>query len=438
MQVIKEKPTSTVKKFFLIGALIFFASILLTLGINTLAPSNTRGELSIAEIDPESEQEQYPVPEQDLEAEGESEQEVESEPELVRESELGDLSPEDIFAYNVDAVFKIYAADNMFEWMGSGFFICETGIAVTNHHVIQDASFAVIVTEDGREFDIVGYYSYDLNNDLAIIQVDGDREGFPYVTMGDSDALRVGEEVFTIGSPGGDHNTFFRTYIARFVPEFLLPGIPPIVYDMRDVIQITAPIYGGSSGGAMFNTKGEAVGITTAINPSRPTIAFAVPISRVDLSQVVAGDYSPLPLTVGSASQPNRNNGGDLPHLDLQMYSGFPNVPDFGDLSSNATFIEEGNAFADFNIDVFRVENNVYILADDHILVYHISERHFFSDIMRFESYLFELGYNFISASYCEVDDIDAALFIHPTAGTEVSILYSMNTGELMIVIGQP
>ena len=426
----KENTTSTIKKFFFIAALIGFTSILLTLGINALTPDNIRPELPPAPTVVEAEEELELDPEEEPELETEPEPTHESE--SVRESEPGELSPEDIFAYNVDAVFKIYAADNMFDWMGSGFFICETGIAVTNHHVIQDASFAVIVTEDGREFDIVGYYTYDLNNDLAIIQVDGGGERFPYVTMGDSDALRVGEEVFTIGSPGGDHNTFFRTYIARFVPEFLLPGIPPVVYDMRDVIQITAPIYGGSSGGAMFNTKGEAVGVTTAINPSRPTIAFAVPISRVDLSQVVAGDYSPLPLTL-TGSTPQADSS-----LGLEMYSNFPNVPDFGALSDNATFIEEGNAFADFDIDAFRIENNLYILGSDHIFVYHISERNFFSDIMQFESYLFDLGYDFISASYCDAEDIDAVLFIHPTARTEVSIIYYMSTGELKIVVGQP
>ncbi|MCL2827441.1 MAG: S1C family serine protease [Oscillospiraceae bacterium] len=154
-----------------------------------------------------------------------------------------ELTPDQIFADNVDAVFKIYTYDwngDLLGW-GSGFFVSPAGVAVTNHHVIIGAPNASIMTEDGRAFDIVGYYAYCLDNDLAIIQVDGRGVNFPYLALGNSDALRVGESVFTIGSPHGQKNTFSRSYISNFVSQVAIGG-GQMVYTVNDLIQITAPI----------------------------------------------------------------------------------------------------------------------------------------------------------------------------------------------------
>ena len=75
---------------------------------------------------------------------------------------IQELSPAQIFQYNADAVFTIYASINnrSFNPVGSGFFLCSTGIAVTNHHVIASWPYAFIRTHDGQRFSISGYYSY--------------------------------------------------------------------------------------------------------------------------------------------------------------------------------------------------------------------------------------------------------------------------------------
>ena len=129
------------------------------------------------------------------------------------------MTPAEIFENNADAVFTIYTSyDNYyFNSSGSGFFIREDGLAVTNHHVIVGWPYANVRTHSGLNFDILGYYLYDESNDLVIIQINGNR--FPYLIMGDSDSLRIGDNIYTIGSPLGYHNTFSTGIISRFDME---------------------------------------------------------------------------------------------------------------------------------------------------------------------------------------------------------------------------
>lgn len=207
-------------------------------------------------------------------------------------TEARPLTPAQIFEYNADAVFTIFASyDNKeFDSYGSGFFISSSGVAVTNHHVMVGAPYAYVLTHSGEEYDISGYYYYDEDNDLALIQVKG--EDFPYLTIGDSDSLRVGENIFTIGSPLGYTNTFSTGIISRFddVGEF-------DTYTVYGMIQFTAPISPGSSGGALLNDFGHAVGITTAgyFGNYVQAINFAVPSSRID-HEVAQGEFSQLPV----------------------------------------------------------------------------------------------------------------------------------------------
>ena len=199
------------------------------------------------------------------------------------------LTSAEIFAYNADVVFTIYASfdgDN-FDSVGSGFFVCSSGIAVTNHHVLVGWPYARIRTHSGQEFTIIGYYIYDIDNDLAIIQVSGN--DFLYAIIGNDDVLRVGDRVYAIGSPFGHHNTFSNGIISR-LDAFASFGI----YEIYGMIQITVPIFGGNSGGALFNHFGEVIGVTTATYGS--DIGFAVPISRVNLTGVYGSQYYDLPV----------------------------------------------------------------------------------------------------------------------------------------------
>jgi len=241
-----------------------------------------REVISVAEAERTAEQPQNPPREQSLQS-----------TDVQQEQPPVEMTPAQIFDENADAVFTIYTSfdDSYYESMGSGFFVSESGIAVTNHHVIVGWPYAFIRTHSGVEFDILGYYSYDADNDLAIIQVDGN--SFPYVTIGDSENLRIGDRVYAIGSPLGYHNTFSDGIISRFdeVGEF---GI----YRVYGMIQTTVPISGGSSGGALLNDSGEVIGVTTAgySGAFAQALNFAVPSARIDLSGTEDGNYFKLPV----------------------------------------------------------------------------------------------------------------------------------------------
>ncbi|MGF1624508.1 MAG: Do family serine endopeptidase [Alphaproteobacteria bacterium] len=154
---------------------------------------------------------------------------------------------------------------------GSGFIIDPQGYVVTNNHVIQGADILSITLADGDVYEatVVGT---DPSTDLALLKIDSD-EDFPSVTWGDSDGLRIGNWVVAVGGPFGLSGTVTAGIVSATGRD--LHSGP---YD--DYIQFDAQINPGNSGGPVFNTRGEVVGVSTAIvSPSRGSvgIGFAVP-----------------------------------------------------------------------------------------------------------------------------------------------------------------
>ena len=163
---------------------------------------------------------------------------------------------------------------------GSGFIIDPAGFVVTNNHVIQDASKIKVVLSDGREMDakLVGR---DALTDLALLKVNSDKP-LPYVSFAKDSQPKVGDWVVTVGNPFGLGNTVTAGIVSAHHRQI---GQGP--YD--DFLQIDAPINKGNSGGPAFNTKGEVIGINTAIfSPTGGSvgIGFAIPASSA--SKIVA------------------------------------------------------------------------------------------------------------------------------------------------------
>jgi len=156
---------------------------------------------------------------------------------------------------------------------GSGFIINQEGYVLTNEHVVRKADKIKVTLSDGREFDgeVIGS---DVTSDMAIVKIKADH--LPLVALGDSDKLRVGEIVIAIGNPYGLQQTVTMGVVSakgRSIPT----GIEGRVY--KDFIQTDAAINPGNSGGPLLNTKGEVVGINTAIIPYAQGIGFAIPIN---------------------------------------------------------------------------------------------------------------------------------------------------------------
>ncbi|MCX6553664.1 MAG: trypsin-like peptidase domain-containing protein, partial [Candidatus Aminicenantes bacterium] len=153
---------------------------------------------------------------------------------------------------------------------GSGFFISADGYILTNNHVVKDAVKVKVLTIDKDEFTakIIGT---DPKTDLALLKINV--KNVPYVDLGDSSAVEVGEWVLAIGNPFGQVSTVTAGIISAKGRQLGLA-------QYEDFLQTDAAINMGNSGGPLINMKGEAIGInSTILTPSSGNIGigFAIP-----------------------------------------------------------------------------------------------------------------------------------------------------------------
>lgn len=159
--------------------------------------------------------------------------------------------------------------------LGSGFIISADGVVVTNNHVIESADAIEVILQSGQRYQatVVGR---DPATDIAVLRMHA-RTQMPYVNMGESDSARVGDIVLAIGNPFGLGGS-----LSVGVVSARNRNIDAGRYD--DFIQTDAAINRGNSGGPLFNTDGEVIGVNTAIiSPSGNSvgIGFATPTSIV-------------------------------------------------------------------------------------------------------------------------------------------------------------
>ena len=167
---------------------------------------------------------------------------------------------------------------------GSGIVISPDGYVLTNDHVVENASKIIVTLKGGKQYDadIVGV---DELTDLALLKLDG--KNFPYVKMGNSDNLIIGEWVIALGNPFGlfDVNQQPTATIGIISGKDLDFGLQNGKV-FQSMIQTDAAINPGNSGGPLVNSRGELIGINTFIytgDSSRQGsigIGFAIPINR--------------------------------------------------------------------------------------------------------------------------------------------------------------
>lgn len=154
--------------------------------------------------------------------------------------------------------------------LGSGVIIDEEGYVLTNNHVISGADQIMVKMKNGVEYE-AEIKGRDKKTDIALIKIKAKKD-FPYLKLGDSDKLRVGDWVLAVGNPFGLENTVTAGIVSAKGRSI---GAGP--YD--DFIQTDASINPGNSGGGLIDMEGRLVGINTAIVAQGQGIGFAIPIN---------------------------------------------------------------------------------------------------------------------------------------------------------------
>jgi len=200
----------------------------------------------------------------------------------------GSLTPGQVYAQNVKAVVAVsnQATQNIYGQVtetassGSGFIISADGYVVTNHHVIEGATKLTVILHDSTEY-VAKLVGYDAGNDVALLKIEA--TGLPFVKLGNSKDLIVGDQVVAIGNPLGELTNSLTVGYVSALERGVNTGGAKI-----NMIQTDVAINSGNSGGPLFNMKGEVVGITTAkfsgTSNSGATIegiSFAIPFDDV-------------------------------------------------------------------------------------------------------------------------------------------------------------
>ena len=168
---------------------------------------------------------------------------------------------------------------------GSGFFVSSDGYIVTNDHVIENANSITVLLYDGRVIPatVVGR---DPDSDIAVIRIEG--TNYPFLSFGNSDTLRVGEQVAAIGNPLGElANSMTVGHISALNRDINIDGTS------HNKIQTDAAVNRGNSGGPLLNLYGEVIGVVSAKSTGMDVegLGFAIPSSHAESIMRQLVDY---------------------------------------------------------------------------------------------------------------------------------------------------
>jgi S1-C subfamily serine protease len=196
--------------------------------------------------------------------------------------------------------------------LGSGFFINKEGAIVTNHHVLEGCTKAIIKTEDGKKGDILEIINDDPELDLLIAETS--LKSTTPLPLGDSETITIGEEIVAIGNPAGLEGT---------VSNGIISGVRE-VKDIK-VLQITASTSQGSSGGPVFDTGGKVIGIATATLDIGQNLNFAMPINYIKTLKPCKIRLGSLPKTASVFGNVEKDKGNLYRNAEYKFRIKFPN-----------------------------------------------------------------------------------------------------------------
>jgi hypothetical protein len=187
------------------------------------------------------------------------------------------LTPAQIAERATPAIVTVRTARSM----GTGFIVRNHGWIATNLHVVAGAKAVTVVLKDGTSFEVTEVVAVDEDRDLAILGIDA--EDLPALALGDSDEVHAGDPVVAIGHPLGLEDT-------------VSAGLISAVRDVTDeltLLQFSAPIAPGSSGGPLLDDRGRVIGIATLVHKHGQNLAFGVPVGYLK-TLIVAADPVPF------------------------------------------------------------------------------------------------------------------------------------------------
>ncbi|MEX0877372.1 MAG: trypsin-like peptidase domain-containing protein [Candidatus Spechtbacterales bacterium] len=182
---------------------------------------------------------------------------------------------------------------------GSGFFISPDGIVLTNSHVVQDpkADYTAFLDHDEETKRELKVIARDPIHDVAICKIEG--ANFPYLELGSSRGLELGEYVIAVGNALGEFSNTVSLGIVSGLSRFITAqhGDQKHTERLRGLIQTDAAINPGNSGGPLVNLDGKVIGLNTAVVFGAQNIGFSIPIdqARKDLEEVKQYGHVRLP-----------------------------------------------------------------------------------------------------------------------------------------------
>ena len=172
---------------------------------------------------------------------------------------------------------------------GSGFIVSANGYILTSNHVVSDKEADYTVLLDPDRSCPAEVLAHDPINDIAVLKIDYGK--LPYLDMGDSGKVEVGETVIAAGNALGEFHDTISLGIVSGLSRFLTAfggGMNPQIENLRGLIQTDAAINPGNSGGPLVDMRGKVIGINTAVVAGAQNLGFAIPINyaKKDLAEV--------------------------------------------------------------------------------------------------------------------------------------------------------
>lgn len=232
-------------------------------------------------------------------------------------SQLPDAQMAKVAVAVADSVVTIQAVSESEGSQGSGVVVDGRGYVVTNNHVISEAALSpdkfkmTVIFNDGKEAraNLVGR---DPDTDLAVLKVDN-VDKLTVARLGDSDKLRVGDQVMAAGAPLGLRSTDTQGIVSALHRAVPLSGEDSDTKTVIDAVQTDAAINHGNSGGPLVNMASEVIGINTAgksLSDSASGLGFAIPVNEMKtVVQALIRDGKITHPTIGVTAEPLNDSG---------------------------------------------------------------------------------------------------------------------------------